>query len=102
MPNISAAEILLILLNIALGSFAIMAAMGIILITKAQLAKSWFLVGVAVFFFVVKEICGLLTTLGAYNAGALKGLAEFLFIFTLTISVFYQYKIIRDISKKVK
>ncbi|MBI1870197.1 MAG: hypothetical protein HYS07_03285 [Chlamydiae bacterium] len=102
MDHISGWEILFVLLNIALGSAAIMAAVGIILITKTQLARSWFLIGIAVGFFVIKEICYLLTVIGIFNLGAIRGIAEFLFVLILALSVFYQYKIIRDISKKVK
>lgn len=98
----SGGEILLILINIALGSTAIMAALGIILITKSQLARSWLLIGVAVGFFVIKEGCSLLTSIGAFRLGMIRGLAEFLFILTLAISVFYQYKVIRNISKKIQ
>lgn len=102
MANMSGGEILLILINIALGSAAIMAAIGIILITKSQLARSWLLIGIAVGFFVIKEVSALLTYLGTFRLGTIRGLAEFLFILTLAISVFYQYVAIRNISKKVQ
>ena len=102
MTSVSGSEILLTFINIALASFAIMAAMGIILITRAQLARSWFLIGIAVMFFVIKEIGSLLTSLGLFKAGTLTATAEFLFILLLVVGVFYQYKTIRDISKKVQ
>lgn len=101
MENISGGGILLILLNIALGSAAIMATIGIVLITKSQLARSWLMIGIAVGFFVIKEICSLLTSLGLFKAGGLRGLSEFLFLLTLTLSVLYQYRVIRNISKKI-
>lgn len=72
-----------------------MAALGIILITKSQLARSWFLIGIAVGFFVIKEMLRLL------GVRVISGLAEFLFILILAVSVFYQYKVISNISKKI-
>lgn len=95
MQDISSGETVFVLFNIILGSVTIMAALGIILITKSQLARSWFLIGIAVGFFVIKEMFRLL------GIRVISGLAEFLFILVLAISVFYQYKVISNISKKI-
>lgn len=94
-------EIIFMLLNIILGSLAVAAALGIALMTKSALARSWLLIGISSLFFIIREISLLLNSLQIVQTHMIKDMSSFLFILFLTVSVLYQYKIIRDISRKI-